>query len=51
MKDMNNNLMTDNNENRDNDPKERTRKKVKKAAGIALCAVLAGGLAAGSLRV
>ena len=30
--------------------KERMRKKVKKAAGIALCAVLAGGLAAGSFE-
>ena len=47
MTDMNNRSMNDNNENRNNDPKERMRKKVKKAAGIALCAVLAGGLAAG----
>ena len=50
MTDMNNKLMNDNNEHRDNDPKERMRKKVKKAAGIALCAVLAGGLAAGSFE-
>ena len=49
MTDMNNNLMN-NNDNRDNDPKEKMRKKVKKAAGIALCAVLAGGLAAGSFE-
>ena len=47
MSDKNNNMM---NENKDNDPKERMRKKVKKAAGIALCAVLAGGLAAGSFE-
>ena len=47
MSDMNNVLMPDNNEN---DPKEKMRKKVKKAAGIALCAVLAGGLAAGSFE-
>ena len=50
MTDMNNRSMNDNNENRNNDPKERMRKKVKKAAGIALCAVLAGGLAAGSFE-
>ena len=50
MTDMNNKLMNDNNEHRDNDPKERMRKKVKKAAGIALCAVLAGGHAAGSFE-
>ena len=50
MTDMNNRSMNDNNEHRDNDPKERMRKKVKKAAGIALCAVLAGGLAAGSFE-
>ena len=49
MSDMNNVLMPDNNEN-ENDPKEKMRKKVKKAAGIALCAVLAGGLAAGSFE-
>ena len=49
MTDMNNNTMN-NNEPKDNDPKERMRKKVKKAAGIALCAVLAGGLAAGSFE-
>ena len=42
--------MMNNNMNNDNDPKERMRKKVKKAAGIALCAVLAGGLAAGSFE-
>ena len=47
MSDMNNVLMPDNNEN---DPKEKMRKKVKKAAGIALCAVVAGGLAAGSFE-
>ena len=35
MTDMNNRSMNDNNENRNNDPKERMRKKVKKAAGIA----------------
>ena len=46
MSDKNNNVMMNN----DNDPKERMRKKVKKAAGIALCAVLAGGLAAGSFE-
>ena len=45
---MNNNM--NDNMNKDNDPKERMRKKVKKAAGIALCAVLAGGLAAGSFE-
>ena len=45
-----NNAMMNNNMNNDNDPKERMRKKVKKAAGIALCAVLAGGLAAGSFE-
>ena len=50
MTDMNNKFMNDNDEHRDNDPKERMRKKVKKAAGIALCAVLAGGLAAGSFE-
>ena len=50
MTDMNNRSMNDNNENKNNDPKERMRKKVKKAAGIALCAVLAGGLAAGSFE-
>ena len=50
MTDMNNRSMNDNNENRNNDPKERMRKKVKKEAGIALCAVLAGGLAAGSFE-
>ena len=44
-----NNIMMNNNHD-DNDPKERMRKKVKKAAGIALCAVLAGGLAAGSFE-
>ena len=43
---MNNNM--NDNMNKDNDPKEKMRKKVKKAAGIALCAVLAGGLAVGS---
>ena len=48
MSDMNNVLMPENNNN--NDPKEKMRKKVKKAAGIALCAVLAGGLAAGSFE-
>ena len=48
MNDTNNVMM--NNNNNDNDPKERMRKKVKKAAGIALCAVLAGGLAAGSFE-
>ena len=47
MSDMNNVLMPDNNEN---DPKEKMRKKVKKAAGIALCAVVAGGLAAVSFE-
>ncbi len=41
MTDMNNKFMNDNDKHRDNDPKERMRKKVKKAAGIALCAVLA----------
>ena len=54
MSDKNNNVMMNNdmnnNMNNDNDPKERMRKKVKKAAGIALCAVLAGGLAAGSFE-
>lgn len=54
MSDKNNNAMMNNdmnnNMNNDNDPKERMRKKVKKAAGIALCAVLAGGLAAGSFE-
>lgn len=50
MSDMNNRLMNDNNEHKDNDPKERMRKKVKRAAGIAFCAVLAGGLAAGSFE-
>lgn len=50
MNDKNNNEMMNNNMNKDNDPKERMRKKVKKAAGIALCAVLAGGLAAGSFE-
>ena len=50
MTDMNNRSMNDNNENRNTDPKERMRKTVKKAAGIALCAVLAGGLAAGSFE-
>ena len=49
MSDMNNVLMPENNNN-ENDPKEKMRKKVKKAAGIALCAVLAGGLAAGSFE-
>ena len=43
MSDKNNNVMMNNdmnnNMNNDNDPKERMRKKVKKAAGIALCAV------------
>ena len=52
MSDKNNNVMMNNdmnnNMNNDNDPKERMRKRVKKAAGIALCAVLAGGIAAGS---
>ena len=48
MSDMNNVLMPEN--NNENDPKEKMRKKVKKAAGIALCAVLAGGLAAGSFE-
>ena len=52
MSDKNNNVMMNNdmnnNMNNDNDPKERMRKRVKKEAGIALCAVLAGGLAAGS---
>ena len=54
MSDKNNNVMMNNdmnnNMNNDNDPKERMRKRVKKAAGIALCAVLAGGLAAGSFE-
>lgn len=54
MSDKNNSVMMNNdmnnNMNNDNDPKERMRKKVKKAAGIALCAVLAGGLAAGSFE-
>ena len=54
MSDKNNNAMMNNdmnnNMNNDNDPKERMRKRVKKAAGIALCAVLAGGLAAGSFE-
>ena len=50
MSDKNNNVMMNNDMNNDNDPKERMRKKVKKAAGIALCAVLAGGLAAGSFE-
>ncbi|MBU5482109.1 S1C family serine protease [Blautia sp. MSJ-19] len=51
MSDKNNNVMMNNDmNNNDNDPKERMRKKVKKAAGIALCAVLAGGLAAGSFE-
>ena len=54
MSDKNNNIMMNNdmnnNMNNDNDPKERMRKRVKKAAGIALCAVLAGGLAAGSFE-
>ena len=49
MSDMNNVLMPENNNN-ENDPKEKMRKKVKKAAGIALCAVVAGGLAAGSFE-
>ena len=49
MSDMNNVLMPENNNN-ENDPKEKMRKKVKKTAGIALCAVLAGGLAAGSFE-
>ena len=49
MSDMNNVLMPENNNN-ENDPKEKMRKKVKKAAGIALCAVLTGGLAAGSFE-
>lgn len=48
MSDKNNNVMMNNDMNNDNDPKERMRKRVKKAAGIALCAVLAGGIAAGS---
>ena len=48
MNDINNIMMNNNHD--DNDPKERMRKKVKKAAGIALCAVLAGGLAAGSFE-
>ena len=48
MNDIKNNM--NNNNNNENDPKERMRKKVKKAAGIALCAVLAGGLAAGSFE-
>ena len=48
MNDINNIIMNNNHD--DNDPKERMRKKVKKAAGIALCAVLAGGLAAGSFE-
>ena len=43
MSDKNNNVMMNNdmnnNMNNDNDPKERMRKKVKKAAGIALCAI------------
>ena len=49
MSDKNNNVMMNNdmNNNMNND---RMRKKVKKAAGIALCAVLAGGLAAGSFE-
>ena len=34
MSDKNNNAMMNNNMNNDNDPKERMRKKVKKAAGI-----------------
>lgn len=46
MSDKDNNVMM--NFDPDNDPKEKMRKKVKKAAQIALCAVLAGGLAAGS---
>ena len=50
MSDKNNNVMMNNDMNNDNDPKERMRKRVKKAAGIALCAVLAGGLAAGSFE-
>ena len=51
MSDKNNNVMMNDDMNKkDNDPKERMRKKVKKAAGIALCAVLAGGLAAGSFE-
>ena len=50
MSDKNNDAMMNNDMNNDNDPKERMRKKVKKAAGIALCAVLAGGLAAGSFE-
>ena len=48
MSDKNNNVMMNNDMNNDNDPKERMRKRVKKAADIALCAVLAGGIAAGS---
>lgn len=46
MNDMNNTSNHDNNE----DPNEKMKKRVKKAAGIALCAVLAGGLAAGSFE-
>lgn len=54
MSDKNNNVMMNNdmnnNMNNDNDPKERMKKKSKESSRYCSCAVLAGGLAAGSFE-
>ena len=51
MEDMNtqlNNMDQQNNEDKDNKKKGRVKRAVKRGTGIAICAVLAGGLAAGA---
>ena len=51
MEDMNtqlNNMNQQNNEDKDNKKKGRVKRAVKRGTGIAICAVLAGGLAAGA---
>ena len=51
MEDMNtqlNNMNQNNNDDKENKKKGRVKRAVKRGTGIAICAVLAGGLAAGA---
>ena len=51
MEDMNtqlNNMSQNNNDDKENKKKGRVKRAVKRGTGIAICAVLAGGLAAGA---